>query len=179
MHGSRGTRTLLKGYILLPRPHVIVHIKQQSYDVYYIEVEEGHDHHEVRPGADAALLDVDSLAAAWVSQWRGEEMGLPLEPRQTVLILIHLLNHCSAKHCPELASHWSGSAQVSWFDSCSQTSQPRADTRLHSGSGADSGHSFIQIGPSCAVINQCRNVFRFRTMSAASQRSYNPVGDQI
>ncbi len=130
MHGSRGTSTLLQGYILLPRPRVIVHIKQQSYYVYYIEVEEGHDHHEVRPGADAALLDVDSLAAAWVSQWRGEEMGLPLEPRQTVLILIHLLNHCSAKHCPELASHWSRSAQVSWFDSCSQTSQPRADTRL-------------------------------------------------
>lgn len=108
-HGSRGTSTLLQGYILLPRPRVIVHIKQQSYDVYYIEMEEGHDHHEVRPGADAALLDVDSLAAAWVSQWMGETMGLPLEPRQTVLILIltHLLNHC-----PDLASHLSRSAQV-------------------------------------------------------------------
>lgn len=126
MHGSRDTSTLLQGYILLPWPRVIVHIKQQSYDVYYIEVEEGHDYHEVRPGADAALLDVDSLAAAWVSQWRGEEMGLPLEPRQTVLILIltHLLNHSPAKHCPDLASHWSRSAQVSWCDSCSQTSQP-------------------------------------------------------
>lgn len=138
-HGSRGTSTLLQGYILLPRPRVIVHIKQQSYDVYYIEVEEGHDHHEVRPGADAALLDVDSLAAAWVSQWRGEMMGLPLEPRQTVLILIHLLNHCSAKHCPDLASHWSRSAQV-----YSQWRLPGL-TAAHRHHSPERSHAYIEV----------------------------------
>lgn len=111
-HGSWGTGTLLQGYILLPRPRVIVHIKQQSYDVYNIEVEEGHDHHEVSSGAHTAFLDVDSLPAAWVSWWRGERKWLPLEPMQTVLILTHLLNHSSSVHCPHLTSHFSRSAEV-------------------------------------------------------------------
>lgn len=104
-HGSWDT--LLKGHILLPRPRVIVHIKQQSYDINYVDVEEGHHHHEVRPGADAALLDVHSLPAARVPRWRrGEMIRLPLEPTKALLVLTHLLNHCSSMHCPYLTSHF-------------------------------------------------------------------------
>lgn len=94
-HGSWDT--LLKGHILLPRPRVIVHIKQQSYDINYVDVEKGHHHHEVSPGADAALLDVHSLAAARVPQRRrGEMTRLPLEPTKTLLVLTHPPNHCSS-----------------------------------------------------------------------------------
>jgi len=86
-------------HILLPRPRVIVHIQKQSYDVNDVDVEKGHHHHEVSPGADAALLDVHALSGERVSRWwwRGEMIHqLPLAPVQTLPILTHLLlNHCS------------------------------------------------------------------------------------
>lgn len=110
-HGSWDT--LFKGHILLPRPRVIVHIKQQSYDINYVDVEEGHHHHEVSPGADAALLDVHPLPAARVPRWRrGEMIRLPLEPTKTLLVITHLLNHCSSMHCPYLTSHFSRSVEA-------------------------------------------------------------------
>lgn len=107
--GSWDTGTLLKEHILLPRPRVIVHIQKQSYDINDVDVEEGHHHHEVSPGADAALLDVHALPGQRVMSrcWRGEMIHqLPLQPVQTLLILTHLLlNHCSRPvHCPGLTS---------------------------------------------------------------------------
>lgn len=40
-------------------PVAVVHVEQQADDVQDVHVEEHHHHHEIRPGADAAPLDVE------------------------------------------------------------------------------------------------------------------------